>query len=152
MPQLLVFMPCEKILSDAHTGDISFIGLLDTLTVVVPAGVTIPEGTQIPFSWVAFTQWVQSEQESGELFEQRVELFTPTGESGFDSINPLFPEGPLHRHAVKVARFPVGMEGIYSLQLSVREITDDKGWQVVTTFPIRVRYEKQSLDSESDQG
>ncbi len=153
MPRLLVFVPCERLLHDPINGEISIVGLVDNMTIVIPPGGTIPERWEVPFNWIVFSQWMQAEHEQGQMFEQRVELETPSGEIAMDDTAMLFPSGPFHRHAVRIALLPVSVPGVYQLHLSIRETSSGQAWQRQASYPITIKHRQQGeLDNADAQG
>src|ERR1700679_895351 len=77
MPELIVFVACEKVIIDQRTVR-SLIGIFQRMQIQLQAA-PLPENALSPTLWNMFALWQHTEEEIGRVFHQRVDVFTPNG-------------------------------------------------------------------------
>lgn len=138
MPKLLLFAPCEKVITDHDSNTVSLITIMQDLAVSVPPNVQLPEKARAAIQWCGFTMWQRQPGEEGKRFEQEIELCGPDGEvitsrtSQFEMIHAFY------RVTSVFVGFPVGQFGPYTLKLYLREDKDGEEKREVGSFPLSV--------------
>jgi hypothetical protein len=125
MPSLLAFFPCERVIIEQETQNVSISTIIQELQLVVAAELLPPpKGTVVPMQWAVFSMWERRDDEPREAFESKLKIVTPSGEdveiapaSKFDFEN--FTKRSQRVHAV-VKGFPVWEAGTWELVLSTR--------------------------------
>src|SRR5262245_29051282 len=80
MPKLLAYLPCEKVVVEDESKNISVLSILETVNVTLPTGAPPPAPqASIGMAWAIFTLWQKEKGESGE-FESKSILVSPSGE------------------------------------------------------------------------
>ena len=80
MPKLLAYLPCEKVVIEEESKNISVLSILETVNVTLPKGAPAPaQPSSIGMAWAIFTLWQKEKGESGE-FESKSTLVSPAGE------------------------------------------------------------------------
>lgn len=138
MPRLLIFAPCEKVLVDEQSQNISLVGILDLVSVFIPPESTIPADIILPLQWKIFTLWLHTPGDDGKKFEQRTYLTVPDGTEGAEMIVPFEFSTKKHRITAPVANFPVAQEGDCFVHVALREVGQDQEWQEIAAFPLTV--------------
>lgn len=142
--RILIFAPCEKVILD-KAGNPSLISILQTVTVQVPEGATIPRNAVAPKEWYVFAHWIADENEIGKSFSQKSQIILPDG-SVFDPpavISSPFKVETLDKmivqNTISFQGFPIGLPG----PLKVRIWIDDEDGKHVTDileYPLKLNY------------
>lgn len=151
MPRLLVFVACERLLINELDQSTSLIGIIDTVTIEVPDSVEISPDTFAPQRWYIFTRWLKdiSDAEDFKTYEQEVIIRSPQGDVSNTSITQFEMKDKLHQVYVVVNGLPIGQEGEYVIELSLRKADQDQEWKKVTTYPVTVKHIQQTLAEEN---
>lgn len=145
MPRLLLFAPCERVITDEQ-GNVSLIVLLSAIRIGLNLA-EIPQKAVIPMRWDIITMWWRSPEDSGAKFEQHVELVSPdekvliTNTAKFGLV-----EADTHRHVARIQGFPMPrLAGRCFLRLYVREDREgiDRG-EPVAIYPLTVEVDLQA--------
>jgi hypothetical protein len=139
MPRLLLFAPVQKIILDRDENTLSLIGFIEMLT-LPPVSVEAPappEDAISPMQWAVSAIWLQTDEDEGKQYEQRVRLIKPNGGMTVDGLTPFRMTHRTLRNNVRVNGFPVTPEGDYTLTLELREA--DGEWMMITDYPIRLQ-------------
>ena len=143
MPKLLAFLPCEKVVIEQGTNNVSVDSLIETLSVTVPQGtLTVPEGTVVPMTWATFALFEKETGDSGE-FESRSELYAHSGVRLFQTaIGKWQFKNDAMRHSViaKINGMPIWVPGICKLKLMLKA-PGDTDFKVVQEVAIRIKHE-----------
>jgi len=126
MPKLLAYLPCEKVVVEDESKNVSVLSILETVTVSLPGGAPAPrEKASIPMAWAIFTLWQKEKGESGE-FESKSVLASPAGEPLVETPVSKLEFGPNGRQQVinRMSSFPVGTPGPCQLRLMVKTSRD----------------------------
>ena len=71
MPKLLTYLPCEKVVVEEQSKNVSVLSILETVTVSLAPGAPAPAPhASIGMAWAIFTLWQKDPSESGR-FESR---------------------------------------------------------------------------------
>jgi len=137
MPQLLIFLACEKVITSTE-GTITAVTILERLDINLPAEAKLPERAAVPMYWSTLTVWHWVPEDEGLVFEQTVQMVTASGEvamhSGPTDIK-VTSEKPRFRVTEINHQVPI-TDGNLTLKLMIRE--KDKEWIVKAEYPIEV--------------
>jgi len=126
MPKLLAYLPCEKVVIEEESKNISVLSILETVNVTLARGAPIPaQNASIGMAWAIFTLWQKEKGESGE-FESKSVLVSPTGEVLAETPAAKLGFGTNTRQQVvnRMASFPVWTPGPCQLKLMVKTARD----------------------------
>jgi hypothetical protein len=138
MPRLLLFAPCEKVISAQEDNGASLIALLQ--------GFELPtqppeENLMAPIPWYAFALWEAINEEPGR-FSQRIQLVARDGTILVNWEGPVVGAGNrgkrFHRTAIKHLGFPLHGTGDYTLRLWLRDGDGEFNELVDRAFPIPI--------------
>lgn len=140
-------MPCEKYI-ESKDGMGTVVGILDSITV---NGSEFEENSAVPFQWAAVSLWMKGDDSDvNKEFEQKVELFRPDEKMVFGA-GSTFKTSDKHlnyRVVYRVAAFPIGVEGVHWLRLSVRPVGDENEWAQMANFPVKVIYQREFTNED----
>jgi len=126
MPKLLAYLPCEKVVIEDESKNISVLSILETVSVTLPRGGPPPTPqASIGMAWAIFTLWQKEKGESGE-FESKSVLVSPTGELLAETPVAKLVFGANARQQIinRMASFPIWTPGPCQLRLMVRTSRD----------------------------
>lgn len=141
MPRLLFFIPCSRPITEAQTGLLSLIAVIDGFQVQVSHEEVQPNAV-IPVSWSAIATWLRIPSDEGKRFEQRITIVMPDGSENVDGSATFEMPNRIHRQTTNLNAFPIGQVGEYRLLLSLRDVAEDDNWTVVADYPIVVEHIK----------
>lgn len=135
MPQLLFMVPCEKVAVCEADNSVSLLSIVQGFDVYLPSqdaqvNTTPPEPPpapgsvvriQVPVNWAIFTLWRMQDGDEGKKFEEKCELFTPSGRMALTTTIEFQQVRPFHRVTAKVQGFPMDEAGQHTIKLFVRE-------------------------------
>jgi hypothetical protein len=141
MPRLLIFVPCDRVIIDVKHKQASLIEVLEAIGVSLTEN--LPEDALAPLKWSIFTLWRSDKKEEGKVFEQRIEIVSPSGKVTGDHVTPFeLQEGKLnHKVRFDVNGFRIGEAGDWIVRLSLREVDSGNKWQHLADYPINVKHE-----------
>jgi hypothetical protein len=146
MPQLLIFVPAERVIVEAESGNASIIGILDVLAAGGPHDKPLPPNAAVAFNWVLSTLWLAEPGDDECEFEQRVRLVRPDGKSsGLSAEMPFEFTSDKHRINLRFPTFPIGQAGVYKIRLWLRQRHRGEGewgkWKATPVqYPIRIKH------------
>jgi hypothetical protein len=126
MPKLLAYLPCEKVVIEDQSKNVSVLSILETVTVTMPQGAAAPApNASIRMPWAIFALWQKDKAESGE-FESKSALVSPSGEVLLETPVAKLSFGANARQQVvnRMADFPVWTPGACHLRLMVKTARD----------------------------
>lgn len=126
MPKLLAYLPCEKVVVEDESKNISVLSILETVTVTLAQEAPAPaQKASIGMAWAIFTLWQKERGESGE-FESKSVLASPAGELLLETPVAKLAFGANMRQQVinRLPRFPIWTPGTCQLRLMVRTSRD----------------------------
>ena len=140
MPTLLLFAPCERVLSDQGDNSVSLITLLTGISASLPfpAEQPIPENTVVPIRWSLLALWKASADDSAKQFGQRIVLESPSGKVLLTANAEFVFTKPIVRTVVQFTSFPLTEFGEYRVRLELQE-SEGANWKEITTFPFEVQ-------------
>jgi len=146
--KLLAFLPCEKVLIDGETQQVSLISVLGGVHVGVAPDSPIPIGAFTPMRWTVFTLW-QTETGDADSFEQMVSFLDEDGQC-LSLVGPfsVAVTGPQSKTINRFESFPIWRPGMCVLRLQRREAGAEE-WQTVLDHRIEVKHLPISPASES---
>ena len=122
MPKLLAYLPCEKVVIEEQSKNISVLSILETVNVTLAKGTAMPAPqASIGMAWAIFTLWQKEKGESGE-FESKSLLVSPSGEPLAQTPVAKLAFGANARQQIinRMASFPIWTPGPCQLKLMVR--------------------------------
>lgn len=126
MPKLLAYLPCEKVVVEDESKNISVLSILETVNVTLPKGAPSPaHQASIGMAWAIFTLWQKEKGESGE-FESKSVFVSPAGELLAETPVARLGFGSNTRQQIinRMASFPIWSPGNCQLKLMVRTARD----------------------------
>lgn len=148
MPRLVFFLPCEKAIIDKETNGVSLIHIIQAINVPKPPG----EDAGAAVNWAAVALWQKTPEDTDKVYEQRTNLLLPNRKETAESIVRFdFSTFQSHRNIVRINGFPVGLPGIYTLNLFLRE-SGSESWTLVADYKIPVEHiSDESLPKNNSQ-
>ncbi len=133
MPQLYMFVACEKVIID-DSGIPSLISLFGIVTLAMQE--EIPPNALAPKEWAIFAAWDPEPIDEEREYTQVVQLLFPDGTSFLDRLETKFVMKVGRRQQVKmpVMGFPVGQQG----NVTVRMWLEHAGNVVIEAHPIHL--------------
>jgi hypothetical protein len=122
MPKLLAYLPCEKVVIEEQSKNISVLSILETVSVTLPKDAQPPaQPASIGMAWAIFTLWQKEKGESGG-FESKSALVSPAGELLAETPVTKLAFGANTRQQIinRMASFPIWTPGACQLKLMVR--------------------------------
>lgn len=150
MPKLLAYLPCEKVVVEDESKNVSVLSILETVTVSLPAGSPAPgANASIPMSWSIFTLWQKEQGETGE-FESKSVLAAPDGEPLLETPVSRLEFGATGRQQVinRMSSFPVGVPGPCRLKLMVKTSRDAR-FRELTHVVVALRHAPASAGGQT---
>jgi hypothetical protein len=139
MPQLLAFVPCEKVIV-SNEQSVSMISVLDTLTMALPAGVSALEPNSMThIRWTAVTMYRRLPEDGDTKFIQTIRLVMANGQSGGEIVSELVMTHNVVRGMVPLETFPVGVPGECRMKLYLYKAGEPEG-EPITEFPMTIQY------------
>jgi hypothetical protein len=143
MPHLLTFVPCEKVIISELDHASSLINILETLTIAIAKGTTVPSSAIVPLQWHVFSMWRFDPDEVDKNYEQRVYLALPDGQQPVEAVTAFTPTEKTHRNITQFSNFPVGQTGDLYVSLALRE-AGQTDWREVAKYPLTVVHAEQA--------
>jgi len=141
MPKLLAYLPCEKVVIEEESKNISVLSILETVNVTLASGAPAPgQNASIGMAWAIFTLWQKEKGESGE-FESKSVFVSPAGEVLAETPTAKLGFGTNTRQQVvnRMASFPVWTPGPCQLRLMVKTARDG-GFRELANVVVTVRH------------
>jgi hypothetical protein len=141
MPKLLAYLPCEKVVIEEESKNISVLSILETVNVTLARGAPAPvQNASIGMAWAIFTLWQKEKGESGE-FESKSVFVSPAGELLAETPAAKLGFGTNTRQQVvnRMASFPVWAPGACQLKLMVKT-TRDGDYRELANVAVVVRH------------
>ena len=126
MPKLLAYLPCEKVVIEEDSRNISVLSILETVNVTLARGAPAPaQNASIGMAWAIFTLWQKEKGESGE-FESKSVLVSPAGEvlAETPAAKLGFATNTRQQIVNRMASFPAWTPGPCQLKLMVKTARD----------------------------
>ena len=138
MPRSLLFVPCEKVMTDDQ-GNISLITVLTAIRISLNLA-EIPDKIAIPMRWDIVTAWWRDPSDTTTSFQQHIELVAPDGTVLIENNAAInVSAADIQRHVARIQGFPVPkLPGrcLLNLHLSAQ---DGAGWgEPIATYPLTV--------------
>ena len=141
MPKLLAYLPCEKVVIEEESKNISVLSILETVNVTLARGAPAPaQNASIGMAWAIFTLWQKEKGESGE-FESKSMFVSPAGELLAETPAAKLGFGTNTRQQVvnRMSSFPVGTPGACLLKLMVKT-TRESDYRELASVVVMVRH------------
>ena len=141
MPKLLAYLPCEKVVIEEESKNISVLSILETVNVTLAHGAPAPaQNASIGMAWAIFTLWQKERGESGE-FESKSVFVSPAGGLLAETPAAKLGFGTNTRQQVvnRMSSFPVGAPGACQLKLMVKT-TRDGDYRELANVVVMVRH------------
>lgn len=140
MPRIVLFVPCEKLIIDTQTNNITLISVLHQISYRPRSNIQLPPDAAIPMQWDVVSVWQREDGDEGISFNQRLTLRAHGNENViFERVSPWRFATLFARNVVRIRGFPIAAQGFLDLTLSYRRPESD--WLDVTTFPLELRAE-----------
>lgn len=151
MPRLLVALPCERVILEQETNDVSLIAIMQDIAVPVVENQPIPVGAALPTQWHVFTLWDRSKDDvDDDVFEQRISLRVPDKNIPVpvETIAPFqFGNYTRIRINIPILGFPVYAAGICYLGIELRKLGAEH-FASFAEFPLTVIHRQVRADDE----
>ena len=151
MLRLLLFVPCEKIITDFdHT--VSLISILESITVSGEIANEIAPNAALPMQWVVSILWAREIDVIEPIeFEGKVDVIAPNGEALMSGaiLFTVSNEFSSFRNNIKFPAFPIGQQGVFLLKLSGKKVNDKK-WEQFGDYPIHVKHNLEGANNENE--
>ncbi len=143
MPKLLAYLPCEKVVVEEQSKNVSVLSILETVTVSLASGAPAPAlNASIGMAWAIFTLWQKDPGESGR-FESKSVLVSPEGEPLAET--PVatidFETGVRQQVINRLASFPIWTPGTCQLKLMVK-VARDPDFRPLASVLIMLRHSR----------
>lgn len=144
MPKLLLFAPCEKVIISPD-GRMSLTTIVEAFNVSMSTGEydNLPDDAFAPITWHVVANWSREDNADEEPahWQQRIQVFTPSGRVSADSVTNFdLVSNPGMRNVLKVNGFPIKPLGRYKITVSLRKAGDnDAAWQEIASYPVKVK-------------
>jgi len=141
MPKLLAYLPCEKVVIEEESKNISVLSILETVNVTLARGAPAPaHNASIGMAWAIFTLWQKEKGESGE-FESKSVFVSSAGELLAETPAAKLGFGTNTRQQVvnRMASFPAWAPGACQLKLMVKT-TRDGDYRELANVAVMVRH------------
>jgi hypothetical protein len=145
VPKLLIFAPCEKVIISTDQNTPTLISILtelrgeieptDAQTAQVP-----DEEAQFPFRWGIFVMWHREESEASQGFEQTLHLISPKQKRMIDQTVSFVVEKANHRIITNLPSVPIGVPGLWTLNLYVRPKGEPLPNEPLATYPLPIYF------------
>lgn len=146
MPKLLAFLPCEKLIIEQVTNNVSISTLMQEMNVQVPAKIgPPPKGVMSPQSWAVLAIWHFGADEERIDFEVKTSIVGPDEEEIFISPVALI-ASPADRNVVNrrltinATGFPVWKVGLCQLVLLIKN-PGEADFSEAARFPIMIHHQ-----------
>jgi hypothetical protein len=140
MPELTLFGVCQKAIVETGTNHVSLIGVAPGLTIPRPVGGEIPVNAAVALNWTAVSTWIPSPGDENRVYQQRLVIASPSGTLHAETTMLFSVMGGSHSNTVLSEAFPVGEQGRYEVQLSIRDAETEGDWQFLRSYPIIVTH------------
>ena len=141
MPKLLTYIPCEKVVIDSLTNNVSITSMISEIEIKIPHGVPLPsKGTFVPMPWNILSVWEWGEQDTNKTFEAKSVLIAQSGEELLETSITKFKREPhknFQRNIDQITGFPIWVPGRAELRLMFR-IEGSGEFSQQASFPIVV--------------
>jgi hypothetical protein len=141
MPKPLVFVACEKVITDT-AGLVSLITIVEKMLVNIPAGIDIPKNTAIPMQWNIVSIW--QKDDAGSQYEQMIRLVGADGTIAMHTEPTAIEWQKASMGAKNISHLtavPI-TDGSLELQLFYRKI-GEQDWTEAATYPVFVELTRQ---------
>jgi hypothetical protein len=139
MPELKVFVPCEKVIIGEHDNNPTLVSFIATISgrYELQPGETADENARAPMPWEVFSLWYRPEEEEPTDCEQRIVLKDPNGSVRIEHSHPFnMAEKRWQRVIHRVPGFPLTPSGIWRLELYSRKKGENGEWPDWTDKPL----------------
>ena len=150
MPKLLVFAPCQRVITDAQDNTASLIALMETLTFAIPTEQQPEPEKGVAYAWTVFSLWLREPEDEGKTFKQYVEMIGPAGDRIFESVGDFRLTTRTHRVRIDLPGIPVTPPGTYCIRLSLQEPTAAERAPVLAEWPLQIAHVAPEQDSETE--
>ncbi len=137
MPKLLLFAPCEKVIVDGPSNQVTLISIMQHVRYRAMANIQMPQNAVMPMQWNVLAVWQREEQDRDDTtFNQRLLLSAPNSQVLFDRQSSWRFETRIARTITRALGFPISNAGLLNLSLSYKR--PESEWIDVGSFPIEV--------------
>jgi|SoiMetStandDraft_2_1073263.scaffolds.fasta_scaffold629529_1 hypothetical protein len=136
MPRLLLFAPCEKVITDQQGNSVSLITLLQEIRYSVFQNVQIPPNAALPMKWDVLSLWEKETGDEGIEFEQKIRLVDRNERVLIEYGAQFRFEKRVHRLTLRILGFPMTEPGLLNLVLLLTRPGLD--WTEVTRYPLEL--------------
>ena len=135
MPKLLAYLPCEKVVTEQGSNNVSIISLLETINVIVPPNAPPPPpNSVIPIAWTIFSLWQREEGDTGE-FQCKSVVTSPNGETLLEG-SPArwrFENANFRQQIIeKITGFPIWTPGPCQIKMNLKKPGDSDFHEVLS--------------------
>lgn len=148
MLELLVFVPCEKVIISQADNNPTLIEVLHEISIQFARTERSSDAKQIliPFKWSIFTMWRTLDgkpADESKKFSQVIRILSPSGKVILNQLLTFTMEVPVRRVISHVPGFPTSAEtGTWQLQVFLYDAGAATPKDPVRTYPLTVRVEE----------
>lgn len=143
LPKPLIFAPCEKVIVDRESSNISLITVLSNIHLRLPPSDESEKQSAIKIigamKWDIVVLWIQEPGDAGRKFEQQCELLGPDGSVLNKNRTEFVVNKRTHRVITHVHGFPLSRAGGEHLLKLYLRAEGDTERRVMAEYPIAVQ-------------
>lgn len=142
MARVLTFVPCERIVQEQGTNNVSIFSIMEELHMAFPVGIpSPPKGIFAPIPWAIFGLLLAEDGDDGKSFDVQARLIGPSGDVLFETSRATIPAfKSRHHHQWINQGFPIWESGPCELEMMLKESTQQQ-FDKVASFPIQIVHE-----------
>jgi hypothetical protein len=145
MPQLLVFVPCEKVIISKDENNPTLIAVMQQVGAEFELIETTSKPTSdkeqsilLPMRWSIFTMWRAVAGDADKTFTQVIKVLSPDGKARLTHSGDFTLEKTTHRITLNIQSIPAAGSGTWMLQLFIHETGKPAPTVPIATYPLDV--------------
>ncbi|MCH6553476.1 MAG: hypothetical protein IH793_04880, partial [Acidobacteria bacterium] len=138
--RLVVFAACDRILIE-ESGIASLISIIDEFTLTIKGDTKIGRDAVGPTQWAIYTKWEKTSGDDDKEFVQIIQALWPD-KSEFKRMKAPFrfqPDKKGHQNRIEINGFPMGQEGLVTLNMWLE--VDSKRIGEIHTWTVNIKHE-----------
>lgn len=131
------FIPCQKVLLEEDSKNVTLVSILENL--IVKESQTTDDDVQIGIHWNLVTHWTKESIDNNRIYQQRTYILGPEEKTFSEAVIEFKMTEETHRNTVKIFGFPCKNQGKYYAILELKSNEDDK-WIEKARYGINVNF------------